>query len=115
MTSDYAPSELAAMIDRMRAVSAAFYRGAVQTNVHGFVEFCGLMNKYIDVCERARLDGIDFTAATVHGEVDLPVERHDIAYLAEKFACIFAPMMFANPEMWGAFKAAVDRELRRAA
>lgn len=108
---NYSPEERAQMIQSMRDVCHSFYLQAIRTNVHPFIEFCGLMSKYIDVCERASKTGIDFTETSVHTGNPLPVEDHDVEYFAEKFSCIFASTMFAQPEMWRQFKRAVDVEL----
>lgn len=100
------------MVGKMREASNLFYRMAQCAGCHTFIEFCGLMNKYIDVCSRAAQEGVDFTLTSVHAGKPLPVEGHDVAYLAEKFACIFAASMFRDPKMWKAFQQAVERELQ---
>jgi len=108
----YSDDELREMVKKMRSVSQMFYEGAFHVGVHPFIEFCGLMNKYIDICERSAAQGIDFTMTTVHGEgPGLVVEDHDVRYLAEKFACIFARTMFSNPHMWETFKRSIEREI----
>jgi len=78
----YTKKELLGIVDKMRAVSDTFYGMAIFCNNHAFVEFCGFMNKYISLCERAALAGIDFTQANTHSGGSLPVEDHDIGYIA---------------------------------
>lgn len=86
------------MVHKMRGVSNSFYFQAIHTGVHPFIEFCGLMNKYIDVCRNAAEDEIQFPFANEHSGMPLPVETHDLEYLAEKLRCIFGPVIDANPE-----------------
>jgi hypothetical protein len=108
----YNKDELKEMVAKMRLTSSIFYRYAAATGCHTFIEFCGLMNKYIDICDRAAEAGLDFTTSSIHGGgITLPVEEHDVAYLAEKFACIFAQTMFKKPEIWKTFKRAVEHEI----
>jgi hypothetical protein len=91
--NEHTPEELKAMIAKMRGVISDFYVGAQRTGVHPFLEFCGLMSKYADVCEAAIAQDIDFTTTSIHGGQQLPVAGHDLAYLAEKFGCIFSGML----------------------
>lgn len=74
------------------------FRAGVGSRAHAFIEFAGVMAKYLDLLERAhREHGIDPMVASTHtGEV-LPVESHDMRYLGEKLRCIFAPFIDANP------------------
>jgi hypothetical protein len=81
-----------------------FFASNMGGRVHAFIEFNGLISKYVDICERAAERGIDFTMANVHGATPLPVELHDLEYLAEKLRCIFGPMLNANPAATEAFK-----------
>lgn len=104
--------ELREMVRKMSDTSALFYALAVTTGCHTFIEFCGLMNKYIDVCRRAAEAGIDFTQTSIHGGEKLPVERHDVDYLAEKFACIFGRTMASDPKIWARFQRAIEHEIR---
>jgi hypothetical protein len=72
----------------MSAASTEFYRQAVYCGVHAFIEFAGLMNEYIKMCEEAHARGIDFSTCNTHGEHELPAEQYHIDYLAEKLDCI---------------------------
>lgn len=88
-SSGYTPEEQLLMIAMMRSASNAFYVGAQLTGNHAFLEFTGLMNEYISLCEQARAEGIDFTTANVHGGVHLPFKPYHLAYLNEKLECIY--------------------------
>ena len=105
--STYSKEELAEMVTKMRDTNHAFYLAAVQTGAHTYIEFCGLMQKYVDVCERACQEGLDFTETSIHSGRGLPVEDHDIEYLAEKFGCIFAGTLNAKPHLWEIFEKAI--------
>lgn len=86
----YSKEELQAMIDAMIAVSNRFYNGARLTGCHAFIEFTGLMNEYIKLCECALAQGLDFTETTIHGSgKPLPMESYQRAYLDEKLQCIY--------------------------
>lgn len=99
----YSAEERTEILRKMEAVSSSFYYAAIQTQCHPFIEFCGLMNKYIDLCRAAHKQGIDFTNANTHSDMALPVEAHDMAYLAEKLDCIFGPTLRSDPDARAAF------------
>lgn len=94
-------AELLALARRMRAVSDEtywlFYNAGMGAEVHAFIEFCGVLAKYVDICERCAAQGIDFRFLNTHSGSDLPVEGHDMAYLGEKLDCILGPAIRANP------------------
>jgi hypothetical protein len=76
----------------MKAASNNYYREAIATNCHTFIEFTGLMNEYIKICERnLKQRGIDFTKTSVHcpGEPRLQIEGWELDYINEKLQCIF--------------------------
>lgn len=87
----------------MQKVSHQFYREAVQVGNHPFIEFCGFMNEYIKLAAEAHKQDIDFSEATEHNGIPLPIADYNAAYIAEKFACIFGPTFRANPEAWKTF------------
>jgi len=97
-------AELQGMIDRMHEVSDAFYAGAFRAGCHGFIEFCGLMNEYIKVCQQSLDGGVDFSSANTHSEKPLVVHGYNINYIVEKIDCIFGPTIRANPEARAAFQ-----------
>lgn len=76
----------------MKAASNNYYREAIATNCHTFIEFTGLMNEYIKICERnLKQRGVDFTKTSVHcpGEPRLHMEDWELDYINEKLQCIF--------------------------
>ena len=76
-------------ICEMKQASDGFYRMAIAINVHQFIEFCGLMNEYINACEHAHKSGIDFSECNGHNSQLLPMESFMIHYVNEKLNCIF--------------------------
>ncbi len=86
----YSTEELQAMIAGMHKASRAFYSDARRIGNHPFIEFTGLMNEYIGLCEAALASGIDFTETSIHGSGNaLPMREHHRAYLEEKIQCIY--------------------------
>lgn len=91
------------MLRRMRGASDYFYSMAVRIGVHAFIEFTGLMNEFIKLCEEAHAAGIDFTMANVHGGQHLPFQPHHITYVYEKLECIYGEPFgtaAANPKSY---------------
>ena len=74
---------------KMRETSDAFYRAAFKIGNHAFVEFCGLMNEYIKICQENHERGIDFTNCNTHCSERMVVRPYEMAYLREKLECIF--------------------------
>lgn len=103
----YTKEERAEALRKMKIVADQFYRGAVQTNCHPFVEFCGLMQEYIKVCQAATDKGIDFTQANRHSGAALPIETYHAAYVGEKLGCIYGPSL-SQPEVFKAFFEALE-------
>lgn len=64
--TDERKRELKVALEKMQAVSDRFYNGAIHTGCHPFIEFCGLINEYINVCRRSLEAGIDFADANTH-------------------------------------------------
>lgn len=91
------------MLRGMRAVADKFYAGAVRVGHHPFIEFCGLMNEYINLCEAAHAHGEDFTQASAHTGRALGMATHHASYLAEKLECIYGPALQQNPDLRAAF------------
>lgn len=100
-------NELQEVVKLLRRVAARtydlFFAAGVGTHAHALIEVNGLISKYIDICERAANQGIDFRNANDHSGHSLPVEEHDLQYLAEKLRCMFGPMLDANPKAKAAF------------
>lgn len=81
--------ELEECIEKMKAASAAFYTMAIYCNGnHAFIEFTGLMNEYINVCEDRLRAGIDFRHLNKHSGNE-PLAPYRLAYLNEKIDCIY--------------------------
>lgn len=107
----YSKEERDEQVKKMREVATKFYPAATHTGCHTFIEFCGFMMKFIDVCSVSSEKGIDFNEANAHtGEV-LVAADHDIMYLAEKFDCIFGPTL-ADPKKREVFFKAMGWEAR---
>jgi hypothetical protein len=85
--------EREAAIRKMRRASRQFYLAAVGTNVHAFIEFTGLINEYISMCQEAHEREIDFLSANTHSGEALPFFPRNAAYLGEKLDCIYGPAM----------------------
>lgn len=93
----YSKKERDVQIKKMENVSLDFYSGATRTGCHAFIEFCGFMRKFIDICKNSSEAGVDFNEANTHVGVELVVADHDLVYLAEKFDCVFGPAL-ADPK-----------------
>lgn len=93
------PIEQRVMLQKMRSVSTTFYGSAVYTGVHGFIEFCGLMNEFINICEHSGRKGINFSQANTHTGQELHMETFQVEYLAEKLECIYGATIQNSPEL----------------
>jgi len=89
----YSVEERDAMLRGMRAASDRFYESAFRIGCHPFIEFCGLMNEYIKMCEQAHKAGIDFPHASAHSGLAVPMAPYEAAYLGEKIGCIYGPSL----------------------
>lgn len=88
--NEYSRAELETMVEKMHAASHLFYRDAVRTGCHAFIEFTGLMNEFIQLCERQLARGRDFNGANIHsGGEPLPMQEYHRRYLREKLECIY--------------------------
>lgn len=83
------PEEQAAALDHMHVASEHFYQASIRIGNHPFIEFTGLLNEYIKLCEQAHKEGIDFSDCNIHTGQALPVPDHSRAYMQEKLECIF--------------------------
>lgn len=86
--SPQTPEEI---LEAMKAASHNYYREAIATNCHTFIEFTGLINEYIKICERNLKQGVDFTKTSVHcpDETKLEIEGWELDYINDKLRCIF--------------------------
>jgi len=85
----FSEDERQMMILRMSEASSQFYTAAIRIGCHPFIEFTGLMNEYIKICQRAHADGIDFTQCNKHAGHHLPMMPFEVGYINEKLECIF--------------------------
>lgn len=89
----YSVEERAEMLRKMQLVSNGFYAAVIKIGVHPFIEFCGIMNEYIKMCQNAEAQGIDFINAHAHSGLALPMRTFEAAYIGEKLGCIFGPSL----------------------
>ena len=84
----------------MKAASKNYYREAIATNCHTFIEFTGLINEYIKVCEENLKVGIDFTQTSGHRpeEPALKIQPHQLHYINDKLGCIFPNLQVVKVE-----------------
>lgn len=74
---------------KMREASNQFYVAATKVQCHAFIEFTGLINEYIKICEGNLKRGTDFRELNAHGEGQLQIELYELDYMGEKLNCIF--------------------------
>ena len=98
--TEYSVEERERMLARMSEIAESFYRAAQRVGHHQFIEFAGFMNEYIKVCRRMHAEGVDF------GTTDLAPRDYEMAYIAEKFDCIFGEAL-TKPETREAFLVAL--------
>lgn len=100
---DWSEDDLRRIIGKLRTLTGTFYwmcfRADIGTECHPFMEFNGLLSKYVQLCANAAEAGLPFPIASVHTGLPLPMAAHDVEYLAEKFACIFGPYFQAHPKL----------------
>lgn len=99
----YIPEDRAKMLRGMRDLSDLYYSHAVRLGVHAFIEFAGLMNEFIRVCEEAHARGQNFPFSNTHSGEALPFKSYHLSYLAEKLECIYGPALLAKAENRDAF------------
>lgn len=92
-------STLQLMCDTNKRIYWDMFRSGFGDKCHAFLEFNGFMSKYQELCQKAADAGIDFRDANVHSGKPLPMEAHDVDYLAEKFSCIFGSFFRDNPDL----------------
>lgn len=89
----HSKSDLIRMATEMNSASANFYRRAIKIGNHAFIEFCGLMQEYIKMCEQTADKEEDYTQANIHSGESLQAFDYNIKYFAGKFECIFGPTL----------------------
>jgi hypothetical protein len=86
--SSMTPSE---SLKLMQKASNEFYIASANSQCHAFVEFTGLMNEYIKVCEdfqKVNPDD-DFREYSGHSGKELCLQIHQKMYILEKLECIY--------------------------
>lgn len=77
-------------LQAMRLASDRFYQLAAQSQCHAYLEFTGILNEYIKICEENLARGIDFREENVHkGNSQMVIKDYQIDYMNEKLQCIF--------------------------
>lgn len=103
----YTLGEQRETLRKMREINAAFYAmvfsAGMGSRCHAFVEFCGLQAKFIDLCQEALDQGVEFAFANQHSALPWPIDRHHADYLGEKFHCIYGFALGADPALRRAF------------
>lgn len=88
------------MIEDMREAAKRFYGAAVGTRSHAFLEFTGLMNEYVAIAEHAESQGNEhWPQANQHIAIPLPLQPHNVVYLADKLACIYGQTLRNNNQL----------------
>jgi len=89
------------IVEAMKIAANNYYREAIATNCHTFIEFAGLINEYIKICERnLKQRGVDFTKTSAHcpGEPKLQIEDWELHYINDKLRCIFPNLQLVEIE-----------------
>jgi len=109
------PAEPADSLADVRPILAAFYlalfRAEVGSRCHAFLEFVGVMQKYLDLVRELEAQGVvEPWQLNTHCAPDITVPDHHVRYLAEKIGCIFAPLVNADPATADILRRALFRE-----
>jgi hypothetical protein len=86
----YTSEERELMLLKMSNAASEFYASATMIGNHPFIEFTGLINEYISLCQQAHLKGVDFTDCSIHTGIKLPMKNHHKLYIQEKLDCIYS-------------------------
>ena len=97
-------------IRKMREAASAFYELASESGCDRFIEFTGLLNRYIDLAEQLHRRGIDFLATD-----DLDIEDHEAAGIAQQFHDVFGESFRRKPDSWDIFRDIMLQNLPMAA
>lgn len=107
----YSIGEMRETIALMRKLNSEIYNAMFWSGIgarcHAFIEFCGLQAKYIDICEAALAQGLEFPFSNGHG-APTHLDEHHARYLGEKFGCIFSSVI-DDPKLCAAFLEAARR------
>ena len=101
----YSPEEREDILTAMEIARDQFYAAATRIGIHPYVEMAGFMGEFIKMCRDMHEEGVDF------GTSALRAKPHQLAYIAEKFDCIFGEAL-ADPKARGMFIRALDSHAR---
>lgn len=90
MENPFLSDEERAIVKKMRRASTDFYLAACNAGCHAFIEFTGLMNEFIKLCEGSP----GFEHLNAHGSEHLAFESYHIKYVVEKLECIYGDALF---------------------
>ena len=90
-------------IKKMEDASVVFYRLAQQTNIHQFLEVTGFLNEMIKMYRDVKNRGGDIFTDP------LDPKPYEMAYIAEKFDCIFGEVL-TKPAARNAFLEALEQK-----
>lgn len=109
VSSEHKIEQLQALAE-MQNLSNDYYRRAQAIGIHTFIEHAGFINEHIKILSRALIDhDVDIAMLNNHTGGSIQVHDYEAAYLAEKFACMFAPI-FKSRAAWKAFVKEAERE-----
>lgn len=85
-------------LNAMQQATNEFYKTAIATNCHAFIEFTGLMNEYINSCREFQRNNPteDFRQCNVHTGKRLSLESYQVDYIHEKLTCIYQQNVFQS-------------------
>lgn len=89
MLNEKKKMELEQELDGLQEICNQFYVKAQYTGVHAFIEFCGLTNEFMKICQQTLDEEIDFNDCNIHLGKPMKVYDFNLEYIAEKFSCIF--------------------------
>ncbi len=91
-------------INEMQRISNQFYADACRLGFHNYIEFCGLHNEFIKMCQETMDSGEDFVETNIHSEnKGLTAYSYNGDYLAEKLSCVFGSTFENNKNFKNAF------------
>jgi hypothetical protein len=109
MLSDDYKAELNTKLDELEALSNLYYRATQKIGIHTFIEHTGFINEHLKILRRALSEGTDIAMLSNHNELIVDVKPYEAQYLAEKFACMFAPIL-KEKNCWKLFVEAAESE-----
>jgi len=88
-------------IERLRAQMEDLYKTLFQMNVggrfHAFLEWCGVMNEHLNICEDMIRSGVPAFEMNRHTGNTPDIPGYRLTYMAEKMECIFDGLLEIKP------------------